>query len=466
MSDDKPLDLAVVGGTLVSGSGRQQASLGVRDGRIVAVAPQDELPSALETVDATGLLVLPGMVDTHFHCRAPDHPEREDFDSGTAAAAAGGVTTVLEMPITTPACTTPEVLSDRMALAAKQARIDVGFYAAPGTHDRVLLQEMMAVGAIAFKMMMHSAPEGREESFKGLAIPEDRELFQALEALAATDRLVAVHAEHQGLIDLFEQRERVVERSGGNDPLRHARSRPAVAEAAAVARVGAMNEVLGARLHIVHVSSKLALEYIAWFQARGQVMTAETTPAYLLLSEENVKVHGPYLKVNPPLRTRQDQEALWGGLADGVLELVVSDHAPFLPFEKELGWSDIWAAGSGVPSVELTGPIMWDLALGRRISMEDVVRWTSEAPARLYGLDARKGSLKIGRDADFVLLDPAKRRTLRTVDFRTRSAGSLRHVEGVELQGVIRGVWSHGKQVVSETGRIVASAGQGNVIKP
>ena len=141
-----------------------------------------------------------------------------------------------------------------------------------------------------------------------------------------------MHAEHQSLIDLFEAREQADERARpGRDPLRHARSRPVVAEAAAVARLGAMNEAIGARVHVVHVSSTLAVEYIRWFRARGQALTAETTPAYLFGSEDDIRAHGPYVKVNPPMRPATEQAGLWAGLADGTLDLVVSDHAPFLP---------------------------------------------------------------------------------------------------------------------------------------
>lgn len=467
MTDSDPLDLVVVGGTLVSSTARSPLDLGVRDGRIVAVAPRGTLPVAHHTVDASGLFVVPGMVDTHFHCRAPDRPEREDFDSGTAAAAAGGVTTVLEMPITEPACTTPEVLAARMDLAARQARIDVGFYAAPGDLDPMRLSEMVAVGAVAFKVMMHDAPPGREGSFLGLAMPEDRELYLALEAIAATGKVLAVHAEHQALIDIHEERERRAERAAsGRDPLRHARSRPVVSEAAAVARIGSMNEEIGARLHIVHVSSGLAVDYIRWFRGRGHAMTAETTPAYLFLSEEDIRRYGPYVKVNPPLRPAGNHEQLWRGLADGTLDLIVSDHAPFLPAEKEEGWNDIWSAGSGIPGIELTGPLLWDRALGGEIALEDVVRWTSEAPAHLFGLDDRKGSLAIGQDADFVLLDPTATRRMSVADFVSRSGGSLRHMEGVELRGALRGVWSRGRHVVNEAGRVLGSAGQGGVLVP
>ena len=462
-----PLDLAVLGGLVVSGDGRQLLDVGIRDGRVVVVGAPGTLPSARERVDARGLLVLPGIVDTHFHCRTPDRPDREDFDSGSAAAAAGGVTTLLEMPISAPACATPEVLAERMALAASQARIDVGFYAAPGDLDRPRLHEMVAAGAVAFKAMMHGAPPGRESSFAGLAMPDDRDLYRALEAVAETGKVLAVHAEHQSLIDLFEAREQAAERARpGRDPLRHARSRPVVAEAAAVARLGAMNEAVGARVHVVHVSSTLAVDYIRWFRARGQALTAETTPAYLFGSEDDIRAHGPFVKVNPPMRPASEQAGLWAGLADGTLDLVVSDHAPFLPEEKEAGWDDIWSAGSGIPCVELTGPLMWDRALRGASTLEDVVRWTSEAPARLFGLDDRKGSLRVGRDADFVLLDPTRTRRLESTGFVSRSAGSLRHVEGQVVRGAVVGVWSHGRRVVDEAGRVVAAAGDGHVLVP
>jgi allantoinase len=467
MSAEAPLDLAILGGTVVTGDDRAPLDVGVRDGRIAVLAARGALPAARASVDATGLLVLPGIVDTHFHCRAPDHPEREDFDSGTAAAAAGGVTTILEMPISTPVCATPEVLAARMAQAAAQARVDVGFYAAPGDLDRPRLAEMVAAGAVAFKAMMHAAPPGREASFAGLAMPDDRDLYRALEAVAATGKVLAVHAEHQSLIDLFEAREQADERARpGRDPMRHARSRPVVAETAAVARLGAMNEAVGARVHVVHVSSGAAVGYLRWFRARGQSLTAETTPAYLLASEDDVRAHGPFVKVNPPLRPASEQAGLWAGLADGTLDMVVSDHAPFLPEEKEAGWDDIWSAGSGIPGVELTGPLLWDRALRGHVRLEDVVRWTSEAPARVFGLDDRKGSLRVGRDADLVLLDPERRTTLGRERFVTRSAGSLRHVEGREVRGAIVGVWSRGRRVVDDVGRVLAAAGDGAVLVP
>jgi len=456
------LDLAITGGTVVRGDGRQRLDIGIVAGRIVAIAAPGTLAPADTNVDASGLLVLPGIVDTHFHCRAPDHSEREDFDSGTAAAAAGGVTTIVEMPISDPACSTPEVLDARMMLARAGARVDVGFYGAPGDLDRPRLQEMADAGALAFKVMMHGYPPGRESSFRGLAMTESRDIYRALEHVRDTGRLVAVHCEDQGLIDLFEAREQGAGRTG---PLAHAASRPVMAEAIAVARLGAMNEDVGARVHVVHVSSGRATEYIRWFQARGQAMTAETTPSYLLGSLADVERYGPYVKINPPLRSDADRRALWDALADGTLATIASDHAPFRASEKEPGWGDIWEVGSGIPGVELTGRLLWDLALRGELELEQVVRWTSEAPAELFGIAAQKGFVREGNDADLVLLDPQATTELTPETFHSRSADAIRHVLGRRCRGAIVSVWSRGERVADASGP-TAAAGRGQVVVP
>jgi allantoinase len=458
----EPFDLAVTGGTVVRGDGRERLDVLVRGGRIAELRPPGGAPAARRTIDATGLLVLPGIVDTHFHCRTPDHPEREDFDSGTAAAAAGGVTTLLEMPISDPACGTPEVLAARMALAREQARIDVGFYAAPGDLDAPRVREMVDAGAVAFKVMMHGFPPGRESSFAGLALTEDRDVYRALELVAETGLVLAVHTEAQDLIDMFEERERA---AGRNDPLAHARSRPDVAESLAMARLGAMNEVVGARVHIVHLSSRRALEYVRWFRGRGQDMTAETTPAYLFGGREEIEAFGPFVKVNPPMRGAEDRDALWAALQDGAVDMVVSDHAPFTAAEKEVGWDDIWAVGSGIPGVELTGRLLWDHALRGHVTLEQVVAWTSERPAAIFGLAPRKGFVRVGADADLVLLDPQRETLLTRETFHSRSADALRHPLGRTCLGAIHTVWSRGRLVADATGP-VAQPGSGGVIVP
>jgi len=454
-------DLTIRGATVVSSQGQQALDVGILDGRIAAMEPQGTLVAGSQDIQATGLHLLPGIVDTHFHCRAPDHPEREDFDSGTAAAAAGGVTTILEMPIADVACSTPERLADRMRQAQQQARIDVGFYGAVGRPDTQRVHELIDAGVIAFKVMMHSAPVGREPSFDGLAITDDQELFRALETMSETDKLLVVHAEHQALIDLFEARLRSNDQQ---DPLAHRASRPDVAESSAIARIASMNEWTNARIHIAHLSSKRGLDQIRYYRERGQRITAETTPAYLYLDESDVVAYGPYVKINPPLRDAQDQVALHAGLLSGDVDIVVSDHAPFLAQDKEPGWHDIWNVGSGIPGVELTGRLLWDDALRGRFSLEQVVQWTSERPAELFGLGHRKGFLRVGADADFVLLDTQAETLLTEESFHSRSRSAIRHPIGKTYKGDIVGVWSRGA-LAYQDGKVTRESGAGHVLR-
>lgn len=457
----KNYDLTIRGATVVSSQGQHLLDVGVFDGRIAALEPGGTLEPGRHDVQAQGLHLLPGIVDTHFHCRAPDHPEREDFDSGTAAAAAGGVTTILEMPIADVACSTPERLAHRMSLAERQARIDVGFYGAVGRPDRQRVQELVDAGVTAFKVMMHSAPPGREASFDGLAITDDQDLFCALETVADTDKLLVVHAEHQGLIDLFERR---LQSSGHHDSLAHRASRPDVAESSAIARIASMNEWTDARIHIAHLSSKRGLDQIRHYRSRGQRITAETTPAYLYLDERDVVAFGPYVKINPPLRDAHDQVALREGLLQGDVDIVVSDHAPFLAEDKEPGWKNIWTVGSGIPGVELTGRLLWDDALQGRFSLERVVHWTSERPAELFGLAHRKGYIRVDADADFVLLDTQAQRVLTEETFHSRSRNAIRHPLGKRYQGDILAVWSRGNLAFRD-GNVLSEPGMGRILR-
>lgn len=461
MAERAPLDVVVRGGMVVGADHRTSCDIGIRDGRVAILAEAGRAPHADRVVDAEGCFVLPGIVDTHFHCRAPERPDREDFDSGSKAAAAGGVTTLLEMPISDPPPTTPETLAARMELAARQARIDIGFYVAPGDVAHPQVRESVRAGAIAAKIVLHAAPPGRAPAFAGLSITSNDECLRALEHVRDAGLVCAIHAEDQELIDHFEATRSA---AGGSGPIDHARSRPAVAEALAVARIGAINEHVGARIHIVHVSSRLAVEYIRWFRSRGQDMTAETTPSYLFATEDEVREFGPYVKINPPLRSEDDRKALWDALHDGTLDMIVSDHAPFLPDEKEPGWEDIWSVGSGIPGVELTGRLLWHEALEGRVALERVVRWCSEAPARRFGLAPRKGTIDVGSDADLVLLDPDGTFLVEPSRLHSRSAGSIRHVLGRRLKGDIRAVLSRGTTVFQD-GDVLASPGDGRVLR-
>ena len=309
-----------------------ELDVGLRDGRIAALVADSSGISANETIDAAGKLLLPGAIDIHFHCRAPAYPERGDFSTETRAAAAGGVTTVFEMPISKPCCATGDVFRMRKALGENDAYVNFGLYGAPGLLDRNEIADMVSEGAIGFKIFMTAAPKGRDDEFEGLCLPHVPELYQALKLVAETGLVCAVHAENNQLLEWHTAQ---LIKAKRNDVPAHGESRPPHVEALAIATLLALNESIGANLHIAHVSGAEALAVIRRFKATGSTVSAETCPHYLLFTEADLDRCGPYAKINPPLRKEADQAAVWQGLLDGTLLAITTDHSPFLVEEKE-----------------------------------------------------------------------------------------------------------------------------------
>lgn len=448
-------DFRILNGTVVSGGAARRLDVALDGGRIVELASPGGLGPARREYDANDLLVLPGAVDVHFHCRAPSHPERGDFESETRAAAAGGVTTVLEMPISSPACSTPEVLEMRRRLAERDAWVNVGLFAGGAVRSEAEAAALLEAGAIGFKLFTTRPPVGREDEFSGISAPSDELVYRALESIAAAGATVTVHAEHQGLLDMA---------SGAN----HASGlRPPVIESASIALVAAMAREVGARVHIAHVTSRDAVDVIRGVQLSYDRLTAETSPHYLLLDQTAISKWGGYAKVAPPLRQADDNQALWQALRDRVVSVVASDHAPFRPAEKER--TDWTTVPSGIPGVELMLPIMLDAAHRGVVSLTDVPDITSESPARLFGMYPAKGTVAVGSDADLVIHDP---RPLTVVDHRSlhsRAAPSAPMFDGLAIRGriaasIIGGqvVFSDG-ELIQRGGRIVM--GQGSLTR-
>ena len=305
------LDLAIKGGTLVLETGTVVADLGVEGDQIAVIAQPGGLPPARAEIDATGLLVMPGAIDIHFHVRAPAHPERGTFGSETQAAAAGGVTTVLEMPISIPGCARPDILLSRKALGEAESYVNFGLYGAPGLLDRAAIEGMAEAGACGFKIFTHAAPKGREDEFLGICLPDENDLYAALELIKPTGLLTSFHAENERLIQLFDGRMRA---TGRVDPAAFTESRPPVVEAMSVAQLAILCEATNARVHMAHVSAAWPLRVLQEAQARGLPITGETCPHYLMFTEADMDQHGPFAMIKPPLRTTQDQTALWNGL--------------------------------------------------------------------------------------------------------------------------------------------------------
>jgi dihydroorotase (multifunctional complex type) len=439
-------DIRVLNALVIAEGVAAPRDIAIDGGLISDVAPHGTLGPARDEIDASGCFVVPGAVDVHFHCRAPSYPSRGDFESETRAAAAGGVTTVLEMPISDPACSTPEVLRSRRALGEKAAVVNFGLFAGGAVNSAAEAEALAEAGAIAFKLFTTQAPRGRESEFDGLCAPTHEQVFTALEAIRATELTCTVHAEDEVL--------RATLAKYGAPP--EALSSPVI-EASAIALVATIAQATKTRVHFAHVTGRVALEAVRLAKTgNGDLISAETCPHYLLFDLATVDRHGGFAKVAPPLRASEDRDALWTGLRDGILDVIASDHAPFQPSEKSQGAFE--DAPNGIPGVEMLVTVILDGAARGILPLERAVDLFSSAPARRFGLFPRKGTIAVGSDADICIYDPRSPQLVSTDYFHTRSAGSAVVYDGLKLQGrVVRTIV--GGTTVFQDGRIVGSAG-------
>lgn len=456
------LDLAIKGGTVVTELGSFQADVGIEGDKIALVASNGGLGAARRELNGDGKLILPGVIDIHFHVRAPAHPQRGTFASETRAAAAGGVTTILEMPISTPGCARRDILENRKALGLSEAVVNFGLYGAPGLLDRDEILGMADAGACGFKIFTHAVPKGREDEFLGICLQEEGEIYRALELIKETGLLVSVHAENESLIQLFEGRAKA---NGGNDAAAYLASRPPVVEAMSVAQLAILCRAVDTHVHIAHVSCAEALRVLQAAQRNGLPMTGETCPHYLLFSEQEMLEHGPFAMIKPPLRTAADQAALWAGLQDGSLAAITTDHSPFTLAEKERGLPNIWQSAIGAPGIEGLVPfVMTEALTGGHMTVEQAVRLVSSEPARLFNLYGRKGTIQPGADADLVIYDPHPAGVIDSTQWLTKSRVTERLYHGRPRQGLVATTIVNGT-VVYDQGQIVVERG-GRFVQP
>src|SRR4051812_35898353 len=391
MSD---LDLIVRGGTVVAPDGVRRADVGVADGAIVVVAPEID-GGARDEVDAAGLHVLPGAVDAHVHFNDPGRADWEGFETGTAAAAAGGTTTVVDMPLNAKPPTIDAAAFDRKRAAADgRALCDYALWGGlvPGNVERV--EELAARGVVGFKAFMS------ETGMPEFARADDLTLYEGMRAAARVGLPVAVHAESEAITSALAARARREGRTGVRDYLA---SRPAIAEVEAIARALLFAEETGCSLHVVHVSTGRGLALIAEARRRGVDVTAETCPHYLLFDEEDVQTLGALAKCAPPLRPRGEVESLWSALAGGDVQIVASDHSPAPPeMKRGEDFFRIWGGISGCQAL-LTALISAG-HVERGLPLSLLASVLAESPARRLRL-ADKGRLAPGYDADLVLID-------------------------------------------------------------
>jgi len=353
-----------------------------------------------DRIDATDKLVLPGIVDAHAHIYDPMFPNREDFESGTKAAAAGGVTTVIDMVLSTPVDTVDRVEA-KIHEGERSSLSDFSLHA--GMMNSANLSNIKAIAALGVR------------SFKTFTCKpyyvDDLTLMSLLRETEAQSSILNVHAEDE---QTANQNYEKLLRNGRMDPLAHLLWKPNIAEERAVKKLISLTRILNSRLHISHLSSRQGVTIVRNAKRRHVKVTAETCPHYLTLTGSEMKKQGPYVKMNPSLKSRHDVESLWRGLRNGSVDIVTSEHAPGERTEKEVGWTNIWQAWGGIPAIETMLPVLLSEGVHKKkINLSTLQRVCCEKPAKIFGLYPRKGAIRKNSDADIVIIDLKKNRTVR-----------------------------------------------------
>lgn len=434
-------------------------NIGIKDGIITTISR--EYLKGEKVIDAKGKVVLPGTVDPHVHIRAPGHEYRETFLSGTKEAALGGVTTVLEMPVSSPPPYSPEIVNKRMAIAEKETVVDMAFFGAAGTDQKDSIIPCSKSGIVAFKTFLHEAPAGREEEFIGLTASNTGDQYELMEILARTGVITAFHAENN---DMIKKNIARLKKEGKVSPIYHERSRPPVVEMEATAKILLFAEKTGAKVEIAHISTPEVVELVRQAKLKGVYAIAETCPHYLFLNENALEEFGAFAKCNPPLRDEAQRKKMWEYLVNGYIDIVGSDHAPYTKEEKEKGNGDIFQPPAGFPGLSTRLPLMFTAVKQGKLELDKMVKLICENPARIFGLYPKKGVIMVGSDADFVIFDPDKKGKIDKDKMFTKCKDSALVYNGWEVYGqpektIVRG------QVVYEQGEIKVDPGYGKIMK-
>jgi allantoinase len=427
------LDVVFRAPRVITVVGETARAIGVKDGRIVAIEPLDApLEAAREEVLGNDVVLMPGLVDTHVHINEPGRTEWEGFETATRAAAAGGVTTVIDMPLNSiPPTTTVEALEIKRKCAEGAVYVDTGFWggAVPDNLDQ--LRPLHDAGVFGFKcFLLHSGVD----EFPHL---NTEQMERALETMHDFGALMIVHAENSQAIDRAPSAE-------GERYRRFLASRPRGAENMAIAEVIEAARYTRARVHILHLSSSDALPMLASARREGVLITVETCPHYLSFTSESIPDGATQFKCCPPIRESGNRELLWQGLRDGVIDCIVSDHSPSTPELKRFDIGDFGVAWGGIASLQLGLRAVWSQARVHGFSLVDVAEWMSAHPAQLAGL-ARKGRISLGYDADLCLFAPDEAGVVSAAELEHRHA--ITPYDGMALAGVVRGTWLRGEPI-------------------
>jgi allantoinase len=422
-----------------------RAELSVEDGVIEEIAITG-IPKGEREIDAKGRIVVPGVIDVHAHLHDPNFRRRETFRTGTIAAAAGGVTTVMVMPLDTPILN-PRDVKTMMTAGKRGSLIDFALHVGNMTAEAIPnVPALASMGIKTFKAFTCSP-----------YLLEGEAMMSLMNAVRRVSGTLFVHAEDEKI--LRKAREKVGERK---DPLAHHDSRPNEAEEKAVREVTRIALETKCKLHLAHITTRQGCGLLAEAKEKHQMISAETCPHYLVFTREDVERLGPYLKMAPSLKTKEDRDALWKSLAAGIIDIAATDHAPGTRKEKEAGRDDIWKAQTGIPGVETLLPLLLSEGVGKgRMTLEQLVNVLCMKPAQIFGLYPRKGAIRKGSDADLVVLNLKRERIIRADRLHYKVGWTP--YEGMKVKGFPILTISRG-EVIFEDQRVVGKPGRGEFL--
>jgi allantoinase len=464
-SSSNQSDLIVRGRRVVTPEGERPAAIHIRNGVIAAVSAFEALAPGAPIHEAGNFVVLPGLVDTHVHINEPGRTDWEGFSTATQAAAAGGVTTLIEMPLNSiPATTTVDAYREKLAATSGKLWVDTGFWGGVVPSNAHQLRPLWEAGVFGFKCFL--VPSGVAE-FEHVAEPD---LCIALPELAALGAPLLVHAELPGPIEAALKE---IASQPSNKYATWLASRPREAEDEAIALVVRLAREFGAHVHIVHLSSSDSLARLRRAKSQGWRGSVETCPHYLVFASEEIPDGATEFKCAPPIRERENRELLWEALRDGTIDLIVSDHSPcplrmkatpfyLFPFPSRLGdTGDFLRAWGGIASLQLGLPAVWTEARSRGYALTDVAKWMCSGPARLAGLAHKKGAIAAGCDADLVIVDPDSK--FRVDPAKLLHRHKLTPYAGRELTGVVETAFLRGEKIFDQDK--ISEAPRGQVLR-
>jgi allantoinase len=425
---------------VVTPRGIGAAAVLVEDGRILDVVAPDQLPAQIPVKDFGEAAILPGLVDSHVHINEPGRTEWEGFRTATRAAAAGGCTLLVDMPLNClPATTTVSALEAKRKAASGQCHVDWMAWGGVVSDNQEHIERLAAAGVPGFKcFLIHPGIDG-------FTMVDERQLRAALPHVARTGLPLLVHAELPGPVDAATRRLAQADWSKYSTCLQ---SRPDEAEISAIRLMISLCREYHFRLHIVHLATSQALDMLRAAKSEGLPLSVETCPHYLHFASDNIPDGNTLFKCAPPIRSRENCEQLWRGLREGVIDLVATDHSPCPPEMKRLGERNFQTAWGGIATLSLALPVMWTDASRRGFSLADIARWMAEGPARLAGCETNKGGIAKNFDADFVAFEP-ETEFIVTEDhlyYRHRVSPYL----GEKLRGVVKATYLRGNCVFAD----------------